>query len=65
MMKWLDVYDIAIALGDEYPDENPKYISFTALKFKIMNLDDFHDLENSCNEKLLEAIQAAWIDEVQ
>ncbi len=62
-MKWTDVYDIAMALTDEYPDIDPQYINFVDLHSKITSLEDFADDPNRSGEKILEAIQAAWIEE--
>lgn len=62
-MKWLDIEDIAEALEKRFPSEDVMSIRFTDLKKKIMNLEGFDDGEKRCNEKILEAIQAAWIEE--
>jgi FeS assembly protein IscX len=62
-MKWNDTFDIAIALNDKFPDVDPKYLRFTDLMSWVMNLDGFEDREEKCNEKVLEAIQMAWLDE--
>ncbi|AIF81066.1 hypothetical protein I862_02515 [endosymbiont of Acanthamoeba sp. UWC8] len=62
-MKWLDVYDIAIELEERYPEADIINIRFTDLKSWVMSLPRFNDDPNKCNEKVLEAIQAAWIEE--
>jgi len=62
-MKWTDVYDIAMALADEHPDEDPQYVSFPKLHRWICELEGFDDDPNRSGEKILEAIQAAWIEE--
>lgn len=62
-MKWTDVYDIAMALADEYPDTDPQYVSFVNLHKWICALEDFDDDPQRSGEKILEAIQAAWIEE--
>ncbi len=62
-MKWTDTQDIAIALADAHPDVDPKTIRFTDLFQWVQALDDFDDDPNRCGEKILEAIQMAWIDE--
>ena len=64
-MKWTDVYDIAIELADNYPDDDPQYIRFTDLRAKVISLAHFDDCPTHCSEKILEAIQMAWIEEVQ
>jgi FeS assembly protein IscX len=62
-MKWLDIEDIVEALEKKFPDENIINIRFTELKRKVLSLEEFDDDEKRCNEKILEAIQAAWIEE--
>jgi len=62
-MKWIDVIDIAIELCDNYPDVDPLTVSFPDLRQKVMDLDGFDDDPDRCGEKILEAIQAAWIEE--
>ncbi|MED5413002.1 MAG: Fe-S cluster assembly protein IscX [Pseudomonadota bacterium] len=62
-MKWNDVYDIAMALADQYPDTDPQYVNFVDLHGWVCGLEDFDDDPNRSGEKILEAIQAAWIEE--
>jgi len=62
-MKWTDVYDLAIELSDQHPDTDPQYVRFTDLRDWVMALEDFDDDPERCGEKILEAIQAAWIEE--
>ncbi|MFL3876130.1 Fe-S cluster assembly protein IscX [Wolbachia endosymbiont of Trichogramma kaykai] len=62
-MKWLDIEDVAEALEEKFPDEDIITIRFTELKRKVLDLEEFDDDEKYCNEKILEAIQAAWIAE--
>jgi FeS assembly protein IscX len=64
-MKWIDTYDIAIELADTYPDVDPLTINFVTLRNLVMDLDNFDDDPDRCGEKILEAIQMAWLDEVQ
>ena len=63
MLKWTDTIDIAILLSDKYPNINPETIRFTDLHKWICELNDFDDDPNKSNEKVLEAIQMAWIEE--
>jgi FeS assembly protein IscX len=63
-MKWTDTQDIAMALTDRYPDTDPKTVRFTDLMQWVMALPGFDDDPKRCGEKILEAIQMAWIDEV-
>ncbi|MBL0318602.1 MAG: Fe-S cluster assembly protein IscX [Alphaproteobacteria bacterium] len=62
-MLWTDIYDIAIALEEKYPQVDNLNLRFTDLYQWVMDLEDFSDDPNRCNEKILEAIQLAWIDE--
>ncbi|MEO8346369.1 MAG: Fe-S cluster assembly protein IscX [Betaproteobacteria bacterium] len=63
-MKWTDVNDIAIALTEARPDVDPRYVRFTDLHRWVCELPEFADDPARSGEKILEAIQAAWIDEV-
>jgi FeS assembly protein IscX len=62
-MKWTDTLEIAIALADARPDTDPKSVRFTDLMQWVMALPGFDDDPKHCGEKILEAIQMAWIDE--
>ena len=62
-MKWTDTFDIAIALSDKFPEIDPLTIRFTDLHRWVCELDGFDDNPESSNEKILEAIQMAWLDE--
>lgn len=64
-MKWTDTLTIAETLYDTHPDIDPKTIRFTDLMAWVMALDGFDDLPEHCGEKILEAIQLAWIDEAE
>ena len=64
-MKWTDSLEIAIALAEKYPDVDPKDIRFTDLRQWVLELPGFDDDPKHSGEKILEAIQMAWIDEVQ
>lgn len=62
-MKWADVQHIAIELVESKPDVDPRYVNFVDLRNWVMALPGFDDDPERCGEKILEAIQAAWIDE--
>jgi FeS assembly protein IscX len=64
-MKWIDTRDIAIALAEKFPDVDPAAVRFTELRQWVMALDGFDDDPNRSGEKILEAIQAAWIEEAE
>jgi FeS assembly protein IscX len=62
-MKWTDTREIAIALAEAHPDVDPKTALFTDLRQWVMDLPGFADDPKHCGEKILEAIQMAWLDE--
>ncbi len=62
-LKWTDTLDIAIALDEAHPDVDPQYIRFTDLHRWVCELEEFDDDPNRSNEKILEAIQMAWLEE--
>jgi FeS assembly protein IscX len=62
-MKWTDIHDIAAALADAHPDVDPGQVRFTSLRDMVLALPGFSDDPKHCGEKILEAIQQAWIDE--
>ena len=62
-LKWTDSLDIAIALEEAHPDTDPKHINFVDLRDLVMALKEFDDDPEHCGERILEAIQMAWIDE--
>lgn len=64
-MKWTDIQRIAEDLNDKFPDTDPKTIRFTDLHRWVMELDGFDDAPDRSGEKILEAIQAAWIEEAE
>lgn len=63
-LKWADVLDIAIELADSKPDIDPRYVNFVDLHNWVLALPDFADDSQRGGEKVLEAIQAAWIEEL-
>ncbi|PKG57518.1 Fe-S assembly protein IscX [Shewanella sp. Choline-02u-19] len=63
VLKWIDSQEIALALLENYPDVNPESIRFTELCDWVIKLETFEDDPDHCNERILEAIQAHWIDE--
>ena len=62
-LKWTDVNEIAIELAEKYPDIDPMQVRFTDLHQYVCSLENFEDDPNRCGEKILEAIQMAWLDE--
>lgn len=64
-LKWTDVQEIAIELAEKHPGVDPMTVRFTDLHNWVLALDDFHDDPKHGGEKVLEAIQAAWIEEME
>ena len=64
-MKWTDVNDIAIELVETHPDIDPKTVRFVDLHNWVVSLPDFNDDHSRGGERVLEAIQQAWIDEAE
>ncbi len=62
-LKWIDVMEIAIELEEAHPDVDPMTVNFVDLMNWVMALPDFDDVREHCGERVLEAIQAAWIEE--
>ncbi|MEL7558934.1 Fe-S cluster assembly protein IscX [Stutzerimonas chloritidismutans] len=62
-LKWSDVLDIAIELSERKPDVDPRYVNFVELHRWVVELPGFSDDPTRGGEKVLEAIQAAWIEE--
>jgi FeS assembly protein IscX len=64
-MKWTDSREIAIALSEAHPDVDPHSVRFTNLFKWVCALPGFDDDPKHSGEKILEAIQMAWIDEME
>ncbi|MCH7741171.1 MAG: Fe-S cluster assembly protein IscX [Proteobacteria bacterium] len=64
-MKWTDINDIAIELVDAHGDVDPMSIRFTELMQWVMALEGFDDDPDRCGERILEAIQMAWLEETE
>jgi FeS assembly protein IscX len=62
-MRWSDIYDIAAALEESHPTVDNINLRFTDLRAWVLAIPGFVGDPNGCNEKILEAIQQAWIDE--
>ena len=62
-LGWRDVEDIGIALSEKFPDVDPLTVRFTDLHRYVMELPGFTDDPKTSNEKILESIQMAWLDE--
>lgn len=64
-LTWLDSEDIAILLHEQHPELDPLTVRFTDLHDWVCALDDFDDDPKASNERKLEAIQMAWLEEFQ
>jgi len=62
-LKWTDSQEIAIALVEAYPDLDPRTVRFTDLRERVLALPEFDDHPDHSGERILEAIQMAWIEE--
>ena len=62
-LKWTDTLDIVLALDEEHPDVDPRYLNFVDLRNWVVTLQEFDDDPEHSGEKILEAIQMAWIEE--
>lgn len=63
-LKWVDSLEIALDLIEQHPDVDPLKLHFTELRQWVLDLDRFDDEAKHCGERVLEAIQLAWIAEV-
>lgn len=64
-LKWVDTREIVEQLIDRHPDVDPLGVRFTDLHRWVLELPDFDDEPQRSNEKILEAIQMMWLDEVE
>jgi FeS assembly protein IscX len=64
-MKWTDSRDIAIALLEKFPDQDPTKVNFVDLRNWVLALEGFDDDPKRSGEKILEAIQMMWIEEAE
>jgi FeS assembly protein IscX len=64
-MKWTDTLEIAIALAETHPEVDPSTLRFTDLYKWVLELPGFDDDPKRSGEKILEAIQQAWIEEAE
>ena len=62
-LKWVDTLDIAIELDEAHPDVDPKFINFVDLRQWVIDLKEFDDDPEHSGERILEAIQLAWMEE--
>jgi len=63
-LKWVDTREIVEQLIERHPDVDPLGVRFTDLRRWVLEIPDFDDDPQRSNEKILEAIQMMWLDEV-
>lgn len=63
-LRWTDVAEITFRLLEAHPEVDPKYVRFPDLYRWILALPGFADDPARCNERVLEAIQGAWLAEI-
>ena len=63
VLKWVDSLEIAIELDEVHPDVDPKSVNFVDLRQWILDLDNFDDDPEHSGERILEAVQLAWMEE--
>ncbi len=61
-MLWADIEEIAERLEEEYPEEDIINLRFTDLHLWVTEMRGFEDDPEKSNERILEAIQAAWLE---
>jgi FeS assembly protein IscX len=64
-LTWKDSEEVAWALLDKFPDQDPLKLSFPKLHKMVCELEGFDDRPEASNEKILENIQMAWFEERQ
>ncbi len=62
-LKWVDTLDIAIELDETHADVDPKFVNFVDLRQWVIDLEEFDDDPDHSGERILEAIQLAWMEE--
>jgi len=63
-LKWIDSLEIALVLIEKYPQQDPHLLRFTDLRDWILALEEFSDDPKHCSERILEAVQQCWIEEL-
>jgi len=61
-LKWTDADEIGYQLHQKYPDVDPLTVRFTDLRQRVTELDEFADNPAAGSERILEAIQMAWLE---
>ena len=62
-MNWNEPYEIGYQLYEHHPEVDPLTVRFTDMHKWIIGLPGFSGDPRASNEKILEAIQMAWLEE--
>jgi FeS assembly protein IscX len=62
-LTWQDSEEIGIQLFEKFPQIDPLTVRFTDLYRYVTELPGFSDDPKKSNEKILESIQMAWLEE--
>ena len=62
-LDWGDAGEIGYQLYEVHEDVNPLSVGFVQMHKWVMELEGFVGDPKASNEKTLEAIQMAWLDE--
>lgn len=62
-LTWDDAEDIALALVEKYPEQDPLQVRFTDLHRWVTELDGFAGDPQASTEGKLERIQMEWWEE--
>jgi len=64
-ITWTDVSEIGFRLAETHTGVDPLTVRFTDLHQWVLDLEGFVGDPKKSNEKILEAIQMAWVDELE
>ena len=64
-INWTDAEEIGILLQETHPEIEPYSVRFTDLHKYVTSLPGFVGDPAKSNERILEAIQAAWKEEYE
>jgi len=64
-ITWTDTEEVGFRLQEAHPDVDPLAVRFTDMRDRVMALPGFVGTTDHCGEKILEAIQMAWLEEHQ
>ena len=64
-IDWTDTEEIGFRLHEAHADIDPLTVRFTDLHAYVLKLSGFKGDPSKSGEKILEAIQMAWLEEKQ